>query len=713
MKYLYNKMLIGIILAFSIGFSSCGNDFLYEENTTAYTTQYFETEEGLTALATSLYGNIRWHFGYEWAYGITLYGTDEFTNGADLTSEPWNTYDNRLNPSNATVGTGAANNNCPPVDGLWNQMYYGISSANLIIANAEKISNEDTRNKCLGEAYFLRGYNYYRLFAQYGGVVVQTEPVSGVVRYFERANEEETMAQIISDFENAYTLLPTTNWRGVGTWTKYAAAHFWAKSLLFRASERNSSWNSGYIDADLTKCISLCDEVIAARPLASDYWDLYARWTGVDNPNEGLPEILMSAQHNADSSTKGRFGNRTHSYFTPQFNTFSGGWVSRGPHIGGQDFQRCRPTEYNYITYDNVNDARLWKSFRTVYGVNNIVNNDLNQSFGESAVNLGDQGIIFILNKKDDNRFNGEPYGKFGRAVAGGSTFINPETSKWVPNAFPLFLNGQYVLPNYNSNGDATKSNVFCGLNKTQDGMRTAEGADAFRDVTMARTGETYLIKAEAQVRQGNYQAAIATVNVLRARGQWKAGEDRELYVDGSIAFPLKNPLYSTGTNYAKNGKTDNYVNWFNNSHPGYDNGNLKDAAGNIYLNRNTYYLSTGIAKTTDPSSLQITGHNNLPDEDEAILTALGVTSDYERMLNFIFNERTRELNGEWNRWEELSRAGLLIKRTKAFNPQAAPNIAEKHVLRPIPQTFIDGLTQDDGSPLTDSQKVAFQNPGW
>ena len=72
MKYLYNKLLIGTIILSSIGLWSCGDDFLYEENTTAYTTQYFETEEGLTALATSLYGNIRWHFGYEWAYGITL-----------------------------------------------------------------------------------------------------------------------------------------------------------------------------------------------------------------------------------------------------------------------------------------------------------------------------------------------------------------------------------------------------------------------------------------------------------------------------------------------------------------------------------------------------------------------------------------------------------------------------------------------------------------
>jgi hypothetical protein len=36
------------------------------------------------------------------------------------------------------------------------------------------------------------------------------------------------------------------------------------------------------------------------------------------------------------------------------------------------DFQRCRPTEYTYSVFDNVNDARMWKTFKTVYGLNNI-----------------------------------------------------------------------------------------------------------------------------------------------------------------------------------------------------------------------------------------------------------------------------------------------------------------------------------------------------
>ena len=97
MKNIRNKFIASLLaVAMITGFSSCSESFLDEENKGSYQTDYFETSQGIQDLATALYGNIRWHFGYEWAYGITLYGTDEFTNGADLTAEPWNTYDSRL-----------------------------------------------------------------------------------------------------------------------------------------------------------------------------------------------------------------------------------------------------------------------------------------------------------------------------------------------------------------------------------------------------------------------------------------------------------------------------------------------------------------------------------------------------------------------------------------------------------------------------------------
>ena len=714
MRYISKTLVCGALSMLALlGTTSCGEDFLKEDAGHLYTDALLEDETGALQMAAGLYANLRWHFGYEWAYGITLYGCDEFTNGADLTSEPWNTYDSRLNPLDCTPALGAANKNCPAVSALWDEMYYGISTANLVISKAVKVQNEDSRNKALGEAYFLRGYNYYRLFCQYGGVVLQLEPADGAVKKnYTRATEDEVLSQIISDLEQAYNMLPKDKWRGNGTWTRYTAAHFLAKALLYRQSERCASWASKYDkNADLSRAISLCDEVIQACPLASDYWDLYAKWTGVDCKNEGLSEILMAAEHNEDKSTQGRFGNRTYNYFDPQFSNFSGGWVQRGQYIGGMDFQRCRPTEYTYSVFDNVNDARMWKTFKTVYGLNHaaatpekaVADNGIK---AEQMPNIGDEGIIFILNNKNDKRDLEANYGTFGRGGVAHS-FVNPLTGKWVPNAFPAFLKGEYVMYNYGVSGNTATSNVFCGINKTADGTRTAEKGDAHRDVIMARTGETYLVKAECQVRQADYQGAIATINVLRARGQWKKGEDRSYYTDGSMAF-LK----------ADGGDKDNST---ANSQSVKKN---KDFSGKILNNieayyaslthKNTYYLSTGIDETTDASDLQIKSYTKLPDEDEAILKEIGATSDYDRMLNFVFNERTRELLGEWDRWDELARAGLLITRAKAFNPEARPNItANKHEYRPVPQKFIDTLQHEDGTNLTDAEKKAWQNPGY
>ncbi len=713
MKYISKTLVCGALSMLALlGTTSCGEDFLKEDAGHKYTDALLEDEAGALKMAAGLYGNIRWHFGYEWAYGITLYGCDEFTNGADLTSEPWNTYDNRLNPQDCTPALGAANKNCPAVSALWDEMYYGISTANLVIAKAVNVSNEDSRNKAMGEAYFLRGYNYYRLFCQYGGVVLQLDPADGTVKKnFDRASEDETLAQIISDFENAYKMLPTDKWRGNGTWTKYTAAHFLAKALLYRQSERCASWASKYDkNSDLNRVVSLCDEVINACPLASDYWDLYAKWTGVDCKNEGLSEILMAAEHNEDNSTQGRFGNRTYNYFDPQFSNFSGGWVQRGQYIGGMDFQRCRPTEYTYSVFDNVNDARMWKTFKTVYGLNHAQKTDAaimseNGITADQVPDLGDEGILFILNKKSDKRFDGEPYGTFGRGGVAHS-FVNPLTGKWVPNAFPTFMNGKYVLYNYGVSGNTATSNVFCGINKTADGSRTGEKGDAHRDVIMARTGETYLVKAEAQVRLGQYAEALSTVNKLRARGQWKKGEDRSYYTDGSMAF-LK----------ADGGDKDNSTAAANSVKKN------KDKSGKILTNTeayyasmthtNSYYLSTGIDVTTDASDLQIKSYTQLPAEDEEILKTIGASGDYDRMLNFIMNERTRELLGEWNRWDELARTGLLVKRAKAFNPEAAPNVQDRHMYRPIPQKFIDTLQHEDGTNLSDAEKKAWQNPGY
>jgi starch-binding outer membrane protein, SusD/RagB family len=76
--------------------------------------------------------------------------------------------------------------------------------------------------------------------------------------------------------------------------------------------------------------------------------------------------------------------------------------------------------------------------------------------------------------------------------------------------------------------------------------------------------------------------------------------------------------------------------------------------------------------------------------------------TEAEMNMDFIMDERGRELMGEQTRWMDLKRWGKLVERVKATNPQASA-IKETHNLRPIPQSQID----------RSEAGVFAQNPGY
>ncbi len=58
--------------------------------------------------------------------------------------------------------------------------------------------------------------------------------------------------------------------------------------------------------------------------------------------------------------------------------------------------------------------------------------------------------------------------------------------------------------------------------------------------------------------------------------------------------------------------------------------------------------------------------------------------------MDFILDERGRELAGELWRWIDLKRTGKLLERVPMHNPSAAGKIKAYHMYRPIPQSQID-----------------------
>lgn len=648
---IYPRLLM--LIALIVGANSCNSDkFLNEVLETDRDLTYYNTEEGIQQLAVGAYYRVfASPFASEYQFGTTNYGTDEFHVGGDDTNSQWNNYDTRFNSIITTIRTTAQE--------PWDNIYVGVGLANQLIESATNIesTNDAIKKTALGEGYFLRAFSYLKLVRQYGGVPLKLKPSTTVELEFTRATAEEVLKQVIEDFTQAYNLLGNTG--GPNKITKDAAAHFLAKAYLTRASEINDSWNTSTKSADLQKVVTLSDEVIARHPLAGNYQALWD-FTKPDGPNEFLPEMILSASFSRDPVLE--TNNNSHIFFTARYDDMP---MMKRDLTGMRPYSRLAPTYFTYDVFNHINDSRFWKVFRTKHRVNaGGVSGGITYTPGV------DLGILYIINSKGDNRFAKT----INNNVPG---ILYSKTNKTIPHVYVAYAaDGVGLL----------KNPRFPSLSKHFESARTAINDNrGMRDEILARSAETYLMAAEAKIRlassgTGAYADALPYINAVRNRATYKDGEDRSYYTDGAVS-------YTTSTFVQP----------------------LKD---NSFMTENSYYESNNIPVTTIATDLTIANTSALPAEDEAVITKLGLANQYDKMLCLVLNERTRELCGEWLRWEDLSRTKTLVTRTKAYNPEAAPNIKDFHNLRPIPQTFLDGIYKE-GRPLTSEEKSAMQNPGY
>lgn len=657
MKKLNKKYILVLVAAIPfVGMQSCQKDFLDEQLITSRNTGDFETTEGLDGLVTGMYQTLRFHFNYEWAYATTNYGTDEFWVGGDRSREMWGTYGTTLNSMTGDVAA------------VWDNMYGAINSANTVIANVPLYyTNEALKNTRLGEGHFIRAFNYFKLVKQYGGVPLKLDPSYTVQLEFKRNTAQEVYDQIISDFAAAYDLLPTSGAQ-TGRITKWAAAHFLAKVYLTRSSELYADWNGSTKDADLEKAVSYGREVIeqSGHRLADNFRDLW-NFTEPDGPNEMLPEIILAAQFSNNVATAGRYGNQLHLHYPSVYQNLAG---MQRDIPGGREFQRLRTSDYAMDVYDRINDSRFWKSFKTEYLCNRPSTAPKWEASNAPSPDLIDQyrfqggevSIKYIVNNAGDNRYTPE------------------NIRRRAPHMFIRYFEGNNK--NYKGNHGNYDASRYVTMSKFADGSRNSV-ANQFgnRDGILARLAETYLIVAEAYGRQGNYELALPYINEIRRRAAFKEGEDRAAYVDGGIAYK-KNEVVPA------------------------------DAMVSL-SEKNTYYESNNMQETTAATTeaMLLNSVNDIWSATDQFYDELGASSNQEKFLTFILNERSRELMGELMRWEDLSRTKTLVKRALVFSNEANPS-ENKHNLRPIPQTFLDAI-QTDGRPLTAEEKQAMQNPGY
>lgn len=690
-----NRILFAALMASVTGspITSCSESFLDENLTTQYSTDRFKTQEGLDELVTGAYQKLKFKFNYIWGIQCYNMGVDEFTD-ANNVIPAWNHYSQDLNSSE-----NAAN------QPIWDNYYGLVEPANILIQNIPQYYNQSspTYNTRLGEAHFLRAYAYFELVKQFGGVPLKLVPSTSAETYFTRNSAEEIYTQVIADFGEAYRLLPDKG-ESIGRINKYAAAHFLAKAHLFRASELYSDWNSNYVASDLDAVIQYGSEVVDAHPLCNDYVELWD-YEQPNGANEKVSEVILAAQFSNDESTWGRYGNQMHLYYPAVYQGNDIGGCKRDI-SGGREFSYVSATEYTMQVFDRVNDSRFWKSFITCYGANETKSAPTwtaeDMPYAPAGVKEGDKrfsggelGMKYIVNDPGDNR-----YEKYSNAPA---YTVLKDGKMCNTYTYVRYFKGQEHSWNINEKTgnyyDIIPHKRSVALSKFRDGYRVSIASQfGTRDAIIARSADDVLMVAEAYIRKGeaNYDKAVEWMNKLRERAGYKTGEDRSKNVDGGQAY--KNNPYCSGK------------------------GGGHSSEGAIYWEENTYYESNNIEQETTASTKTTMKLNSVADVynstvDTPIYNELGCTSNADKMMCFLLNERTRELCGELQRWEDLARTKTLDTRWHKFNDGASRGLgkfkSEKHYYRPIPQAFLDGITNSNGSALSNEEKKAMQNPGY
>ena len=227
MKKDFKKYILALATA-PLFFSSCSESFLEEINPNKQTpTTYWISEKNVAKGLSAVYNPIRrmsWGYygGYEGILHYQMRADDLFPTRGE---EPgiWETL--------AFTNTPNTGNGC------WGYLYVGIQLANEFLYNAPNVTKMDQTklSQMLGEAYFLRGFEYFRVRTDFNEGVIRTLPQSADLEAHGLSNSAALLDQAIADLKEAKTRLPKTRPEDeLGRVTQGAAIAMLGKAYLWK-----------------------------------------------------------------------------------------------------------------------------------------------------------------------------------------------------------------------------------------------------------------------------------------------------------------------------------------------------------------------------------------------------------------------------------------------------------------------------------------------
>ncbi len=660
-----------------------------------------------------------------------------------------------------------------------------------------------------GEILFIRAYCYYLLTNVLGDVPLVLHSFEGMPSafYFPKSSIEDIYKVMISDLREAVELLPVqqvTSGQSVdatlGRVNKEVAATLLAKLYLHRAQAAGWQDNAetylamlykGNVATDLDSSIYYATIAIDSKKgqtafggLAPDFASLWAVsplvTTDVVYARDKVSEVMLSAQYTFTGDYNGRYGGSQIIHFYDQDYTQVRAGVDRNAQDYPRPFRAVGPNDWAYDMYtDKANDSRFYKTFIPSYASNNATTatsgvkwNQLSSFYynaylkdmhtdmyggdsarvGVSKIEYQKRSLVFIENSKDEPIdslwINSQPNYMVARWTAGspdGTGYVATYLKSKVYPSEDSILNGQKIPTSLKPSAlvdplnpvvtDVSNREVRYRLTvdpEDQDrydcdvyydaamvylspakywdlnrGGGTNDRGNGSIDIPLFRLAETYLIRAEAYGRQGNFPAAIDDINVIRQRAAYHPNENRSdilaTYEPGILTGRLDIPADEKTAPYTVN--TDTYE--------------------KIKVTGEEWTAGTAKAKM-----------ENYPPT---------ATSDLDRFIHFIYNEKAREFLFEMQITEDLHNAGILYDRvyyrdyfgapvestgtTDYPFPYDANDVAEygtrgaigtgrgqfdkHHTFKAWPIGFLQLLTDENGNALSAAARAEYQNPGY
>ena len=231
------RYISGLMMAAALTFGtvSC-SDFLDEPILGQQDLEnYFSSEDECKSIITGCYqtlGYDDWWQIYKFYNAVDMCTDDEWM--GNTTQDPGE-YRDLAHYSGNTVNAG---NSC---QNFWQYRYKGIARCNLAIEKIPSVQFNDTtlRNRYVAEARFLRGFQYFDLVKNFGGLPIVTSALTMPtdIQGITRSSVADTYAFIEEDFKYAIAHLPKKAEyasEDLGRATSGAAKGFLAKVYLYQ-----------------------------------------------------------------------------------------------------------------------------------------------------------------------------------------------------------------------------------------------------------------------------------------------------------------------------------------------------------------------------------------------------------------------------------------------------------------------------------------------